>query len=167
MKSTRRKNKYTRSIGLVWVVLALAGCSRLSADTVEPEVVYGELMCTCGGCNQTLAECNHINCPNAVPMRAEVDRFIEEGLDQETILARFAEKYGLNVLAAPPTAGWFNIAAWLMPFVALTVGFGLVAYYARRFRGRWVQPVSPMADAESAEVQKRLEDELAEFVPED
>lgn len=124
-------------------------------------------MCTCGGCNQTLADCNHIGCPNSVPMRAEVDRYVEQGLDQEAILSLFAEKYGLNVLAAPPTAGWFNIASWLMPFVALTLGFGLVAFYARRFRGRWGQQAAPPVSEASAAIQKRLEDELADFTPDD
>ena len=163
----RQPKKYTLSLPLLLLLLTSAGCVRLEADTVEPQVVYGELMCNCGGCNQTLGVCSHIGCPNAIPMRAEVDTFIEDGLDQETILTRFAEKYGLNILAAPPTAGLFNIASWLMPFVALAAGLAMVAYYARRFRSRW-NPTSPgVGETGDSEFQQRLEDELADFIPED
>lgn len=154
-------------LSLTFCTLTAAGCLRSEGEVIEPQVVYGELMCTCGGCNQTLGECNHIGCPNAVPMRAEVDQFLEEGEDQKTILDLFAQKYGLSVLAAPPTAGWFNIASWVIPFVALALGLGLVAYYARRFRSRWHRPVAVVSDTGSSEFQKRLEDELADFVPED
>ncbi len=166
MKLPRLK-RYTRSFPLLLLLLTAAGCSRLEAEVVGPEVVYGELMCNCGGCNQTLGVCSHIGCPNANPMRAEVDAFIEDGMDPQTILNRFAEKYGLNILAAPPTAGWFNIASWLMPFVALMVGFALVAYYAVRFRGRW-SPVAPAhGETRADDFDRRLEDELEDFIPED
>jgi len=166
MKLARLK-RCTLSFPLLLVLLTAAGCLRLEADTVEPEVVYGELMCNCGGCNQTLGVCSHIGCPNATPMRAEVDAFIEDGMDQETILTRFAEKYGLNILAAPPTAGWFNIASWLMPFVALTVGFGLVAFYALRSRNRWSKVAPALGEQAGTDFQQRLEDELEDFIPED
>src|SRR5437016_7235068 len=38
------------------------------------------------------------------------------GNSDESILARFAEKYGFSVLSAPQAAG-FNLTAWVMPFV--------------------------------------------------
>ncbi len=165
MKPVRLK-KYTLSLPLFLVLLTAAGCARLEADTVEPEVVYGELMCNCG-CNQGLGVCSMIACPNGIPMRAEVDGMIEDGLDQASILGRFAEKYGLIILAAPPTAGAFNIASWLMPFVALAFGLGLVAYYARRFRNRFTKTVPVFGEDGAKEFQQRLEDELADFIPED
>ena len=165
MKHARLK-KYTLNAPLLVVLLTAAGCARVEADIVDPEVVYGELMCNCS-CNQGLGVCSHLGCPNAIPMRAEVDALIEDGMDQQTILSRFAEKYGLTVLAAPPTAGWFNIASWLMPFVALTVGFGLVAFYALRFRGRWRKVAPAPGLTPATDFEQRLKDELADFVPED
>ena len=166
MKLARLK-KYTLSAPLIVVLLTAAGCARVEAEIVEPEVVYGELMCNCGGCNQTLGVCSHIGCPNATPMRAEVDAFIDDGMDQGTILSRFAEKYGLSILAAPPTAGWFNIASWLIPFVALAVGLGLVAFYALRFRNRWSTVAPALGKQTGVDFEQRLEDELADFIPED
>jgi cytochrome c-type biogenesis protein CcmH/NrfF len=165
MKLARLK-RYTLSAPLLLVLLTASACTRLEADTVEPEVVYGELMCNCS-CNQILGVCSHLGCPNAIPMRAEVDAFIEDGMDQETILSRFADKYGLTVLAAPPTAGWFNIASWLMPFFALAVGLGLFAFFAMRFRKRWSKAAPALGGQATSDFQQRLEDELADFIPED
>ena len=153
---------------LAAVVLLNLGCSNLrGADSREAEVIYGDLMCNCGGCNQTLGVCSMIGCSNAVPMREEVDKYVEEGEDRDGVLALFVEKYGVNILAAPPTAGWFNVSAWLTPFVALAVGLGLMAYFAWRFRRRWNARQPALSGNWNELHEQRLEDELADFTPED
>ena len=168
--------KYTRSslmlraasLPLAGVLLWSSGCTALQdADPREAEVIYGDLMCNCGGCNQTLGVCSMIGCSNAVPMREEIDAHVEEGEDREGILALFVEKYGVNILSAPPAAGWFNVSAWLMPFVALGLGFSLMAYFAWRFRRRWRTREPALAGQPNELYPQRLEDELADFTPED
>ena len=62
-------------------------------------------MCTCG-CAQLLGECNHVGCPSSGPMLNELSAAIASGATDQQILSSFAAKYGITVLAAPPTHGF-------------------------------------------------------------
>jgi len=79
-------------------------------------------------------------CEFARRMNAEIQAMIDEGSDLPTILQRLQERYGPTVLAAPPKRGFF-VTAWVLPFVALVFGGGLIAYYLRR-RTRPTPPAS-------------------------
>ena len=96
-------------------------------------------------------------------MLAELAAQIDEGNSDESIIARFAEKYGLMVLSAPPAAG-FNLTAWVMPFIALALGALLVVYFVRQFRAKWA---SVPADVDVTKYQQKVEEELKKFIPED
>ena len=78
------------------------------------------LMCVCG-CNYVLLECNHVGCPNSDRMRSELAANIDHGDSDDRTLQTFVEKYGPVVLLAP-TAKGFDRVAWIMPFLALTLG---------------------------------------------
>ena len=157
--------KFTLSMALI--AFAVGGVSSAPQVSNEEKVdeIGSQMICTCG-CNQILGACNMIACSNSVPMRAELAGLVDEGLDEESILARFVEKYGLTVLAAPPTTGAFNISAWLMPFVVLIGGLFFVAYYVRRFRDRFQRP-AVAAGVDDRSFQERLEEELSGYTPED
>ena len=161
------KRSTHKVIGLFLPLLLAGGTSfpLRAADPREIDRVSENFMCTCS-CGQLLSSCNMIGCSNSGPMQAEVAAFLDEGKDEKSIVDLFVDKYGLTVLSAPPTAGWFNISAWAMPFVALLLGVGFVTYYARRFRARWTAPVA-VTDTGSSDFQQRLADELADYTPED
>ena len=163
-----KKKAYTLSLGLLALAVTLAGCALQDVVASEAEQIYASLMCNCG-CNQVLGVCNHIGCPNAVPMRAEVDGHLADGRHTEEILALFVDKYGLSILSAPPASGWFNISGWVMPFVALGVGLVLLAFYLRRFRGRWIASTAATGSTRGVTTNalERIEDELADFDPRD
>ena len=72
------------------------------------------LMCTCG-CNELLGECNHVGCTQSTEENAELRADIAQGMSDKEILASFSQKYGVTVLAAPPTHG-FDLVAWIAPF---------------------------------------------------
>lgn len=78
------------------------------------------LVCQCG-CNMILYVCNHHNCPSATPFRAEIERQIRDGKRTDEIVADFVAKNGQVVLSAPPAKG-FDLAAWVVPFIALLLG---------------------------------------------
>jgi cytochrome c-type biogenesis protein CcmH len=99
-------------------------------------------------------------------MKAEVAKMLDEGKSQEEILAAFADKYGTRVLSAPPVSG-FNLSAWIMPFVALAIGVLAVAYVARRWKARWPDQAAVGAQTEPSKYDKRLEEELEKYTPED
>jgi cytochrome c-type biogenesis protein CcmH len=97
------------------------------------------MMCICG-CNQILLECNHVGCPASDGMRNELMAALTRGDSDSLVEQSFVQKYGPTVLAAPTGKG-FDRAAYIMPFVALVLGFGLIVIAS----GRTVRlPPSPM-----------------------
>ncbi len=100
-----------------------------------------QLMCICS-CNQVLLECNHVGCPDSDSMRNELQAAITRGDSDSLVEQAFVQKYGPTVLAAPTTTG-FDRTAWIMPFVVLILGFGLVIYVVRLWKNR---PAPAIAD---------------------
>ena len=99
------------------------------------------LMCICG-CNQILLECNHVGCPDSDGMRAELSAAIARGDSDSLVEQAFVQKYGPTVLAAPTTTG-FDRTAWIVPFVALFLGLGLLVLVVRAWKNR---PAPAIAD---------------------
>jgi len=75
-------------------------------------------------------------------MRNELMAAVSRGDSDSLVQQAFVQKYGPTVLAAPTTTG-FNRTAWIMPFVALIVGFSLVFYIILAWRNR---PAPAIAD---------------------
>jgi cytochrome c-type biogenesis protein CcmH len=93
-----------------------------------------EMMCMCG-CNQILLECNHVGCTYSDRMRDELAAALERGDNDSLVLQSFVQKYGTTVIAAPSTTG-FGRVAWIMPYLALFVGIGVVVFVIREWRTR-------------------------------
>ena len=91
-----------------------------------------QLMCICG-CGQILLECNHVGCPDSDGMRNELMSAVTRGDSDSLVQQAFVQKYGPTVLAAPTATG-FDRTAWIMPFAALFVGFGIVVLVVRAGR---------------------------------
>ena len=100
-----------------------------------------QLMCICS-CNQILLECNHVGCPASDGMRNELMAAVSRGDSDSLVEQSFVQKYGPTVLAAP-TARGFDRAAYIMPFVALILGFGLIVLVIRAWKNR---PAPAIAD---------------------
>ena len=99
-----------------------------------------KLMCVCS-CNQVLLECNHVGCTYSDRMRGELAANLERGDSDDLTLQAFVQKYGPTVLIAPTSTG-FNRVAWIMPYLALTLGIATVVLIVRAWKNRPV-PVSP------------------------
>src|ERR1700683_2400977 len=99
-------------------------------NTTVDDVSQG-LTCQCG-CGLTVANCNHPECSFSVPMRGEIARMIDKGMDRPAIIAIYRAKFGEKLLSAPTTEG-FNLLAWIVPFAALIVGGGFIV----KMLGRW------------------------------
>ena len=126
------------------------------------------LMCICG-CNQVLGTCHHPGgqiCPTSGGMIKEVEREVASGKTDEEVLAHFAEKYGMAVLAASPVSG-FNLAAWLMPFAALLIGTVVAVHFIRRFSRDSPLAAAPSEGVDTAKYQRQIEEELKKYTPED
>ncbi|HZC45455.1 MAG TPA: cytochrome c-type biogenesis protein [Candidatus Acidoferrum sp.] len=133
-----------------------------AAETPTNSQVSEGLTCQCG-CGLTVANCNMPTCGFSVPMRREIDRMIGEGKTRAQIIAFYRNQYGEKVLSAPTTEG-FNLLAWTMPFIALALGGGAMAFAF----GRWhtsapseSKPGEQLASFDP-ELRRKLEKELEE-----
>ena len=118
-------------------------------------------MCICG-CGQILLECNHVGCPDSDGMRNELMAAVSRGDSDSLVEQSFVQKYGPTVLAAPTTKG-FDRTAWIVPFVALFVGFGIVIWWCARGRIaphlRWLAALRPARGAELDEFREQAQEE--------
>jgi len=119
-------------------VLLLAATLLIGADSPETRVstLGHQMMCMCS-CSQILMECNHVGCTYSDTMRNELTAGVDAGKSDSEVLAMFVEKYGTTVLAAPTHSG-FDRVAWLLPYIALIVGLGGVAFVVRAWHKRRV-----------------------------
>ena len=109
--------------------------------------ISDKLICQCG-CHYGLSNCPHLNCPSAPSLRAAIREKLASGLSDQQVLKVLVDEFGPALLAAPPAEG-FNLAAWVMPFVALGLGLWAAVTVARRWRAR-----APAAAAEGAIVER-------------
>jgi cytochrome c-type biogenesis protein CcmH/NrfF len=139
--------------------------SRVEA-TEAPAFTFQEveesLTCQCG-CGLTVHSCNHLQCPSALPLRAEIREQMALGKSKEEILAYFGTKYGEKILSSPTTEG-LNLFAWITPFLLVAIGGTFVVLTVRRWVNRRTQaPVAratttPMASPYREVLEKELKD---------
>src|SRR5580700_4630507 len=136
MKNSNKKSKLAgnRSRMLQALLLCAAVFAFLGAG--DPATRFTEIghqmMCICG-CNQILLECNHVGCPDSDGMRNELMAAVSRGDSDSLVEQSFVQKYGPTVLAAPTMQG-FDRTAWIVPFVALALGFGIVVLVIHSWR---------------------------------
>jgi cytochrome c-type biogenesis protein CcmH len=137
-KQPRSASKLVQTILLYAAVLALLGAGDPATRFNE---IGHQMMCICG-CNQILLECNHVGCPSSDGMRNELTAAVFRGDSDSLVEQSFVQKYGPTVLAAPTTKG-FDRAAYIVPFVALFLGLGLVVLIILGWKNR---PAPALAD---------------------
>lgn len=134
-KSNPKTNPASRRLAQI-ILLCMSVFALLGAG--DPASRFNEIghqmMCICG-CKQILLECNHVGCPDSDGMRNELMAALTRGDSDSLVEQSFVQKYGPTVLAAPTTKG-FDRAAYIMPFVALILGFGLVVIIVRSWKNR-------------------------------
>jgi len=130
-KRTMPGRRVAHTILLCASVFALLGAGDPASRFNE---IGHQMMCICG-CKQILLECNHVGCPDSDGMRNELMAALTRGDSDSLVEQSFVQKYGPTVLAAPTNKG-FDRAAYIMPFVALLLGFGLVVVIVRSWKNR-------------------------------
>lgn len=132
------------------------------ADSPTVSSIAKQLVCPW---NMVLADCT--NPDHRGPMLTLIEQKLAQGQSGEQIIQFFVAQYGEQVLASPPKRG-FNLVAWVLPFVAILAGGGII--YIALKKWVWQGQQSPtMATTEAGEkdeeYRQRLERELAEFTP--
>lgn len=149
---------------LLFLIAASSAVARaaLQAPKATVQEVAERLTCQCG-CGLTVANCSNPTCGFSVPLRHQINVMLNEGMTADQIVAFFQHKYGDKILSSPPAKG-FNLLAWVMPFVAILAGMGLIAIAMLRWR-RAETPLAPTpapgggAHVDSS-LRSRLESEL-------
>ncbi len=131
----------------------------------------GKIRCTCG-CNLSVYTCRttDFTCSVSPAMHQEVLARLASGMSEAQVLASFQQQYGEMIFMAPAKHG-FNLLAYVMPFVGLAVGLGLVTGLVRRWFRRAAGPEAALpaetadaaAGAVPAEDLERLKHELDNF----
>lgn len=127
--STSRQLATRRGAQVLLLCLAIFVFLGAGDENARFDDLGHRLMCVCG-CNQVLLECNHVGCSYSDHMRAELVAAIERGNNDSMVLQTFVQKYGTTVLAAPTRQG-FNRVAWIMPYLVLVLGLGVVTMVVR------------------------------------
>jgi cytochrome c-type biogenesis protein CcmH/NrfF len=158
--------RYSLIIRKLTVIAFLVGASSVQASDDRMETVGNGLICMCS-CNQLLSGCEMINCPSAPKMRAELKKHIDEGEDDKTILASFSAKYGPKVLSAPRTSNWFDLSAWVMPFVVLFGGGLAIVIFLKHLKTKAAIEGPPPVAVDASKYEGEIEEELRKLTPED
>ncbi|MGC2772356.1 MAG: cytochrome c-type biogenesis protein CcmH, partial [Candidatus Sulfotelmatobacter sp.] len=137
-KPNKRGRKAAHMLLLCLAVFTLLGAGDPATRFNE---IGHQMMCICG-CKQILLECNHVGCPASDGMRNELMAAVSRGDSDSLVEQSFVQKYGPTVLAAPTMKG-FDRAAYIIPPVALILGFGLIVMVVRSWKNR---PAPAIAD---------------------
>ncbi len=153
-----------KRILLATVLLALAASGAASASEQHPTLAELERELICPTCHETLAVSTS---PIADRMRSYIRARIAAGDTKSEIKASLVDQFGEGVLAAPPKRG-FNLLAWLLPLVGLTIAAAVIAVLARRWSSGRGEPTPPDPSGNGRapidpELERRLDEELARF----
>ena len=118
---------FLSSIGLI---LAQDPTSLLTSGVMR---VGEKLACRCGTCRNTVANCPMLRCHYTEPMRARIKQMQDAGSGDQEIVSTIVKEQGVVALAAPPAEGW-GLFTWVMPGVALLLGFLFYSWWVRHNR---------------------------------
>lgn len=121
--------------------------------------VGSRLACLCGGCKDTVANCQMLECHYSKPARERIAQLLAAGMSDDEIINDFVQKNGKQALAVPPAEG-FNLLAWIMPFVAIAAGLGMIWVFIQRFR-KPLEASNALADSATlSHYQEQIERDL-------
>ena len=142
------------------LLLALLLAAPAAASERHPTLgeLEGEVMCPT--CKTTL---DQSNAPIANRIRQFISARIAAGDTASEIKAKLVAQFGPAILAEPSKRG-FNLLAWVLPFVALGVGAGVLGWLVWRWsRGRRQQVAPAGGPPIDPELERRVDEELARF----
>jgi cytochrome c-type biogenesis protein CcmH len=125
---------------------------RASLPDIEDEV-----MCPICGTTLQLSQS-----PQAERERVFIQRLIAEGATKDEVKDALVAEYGPEVLALPETEG-FDLAAWVVPGVAIVVAGVAILFGLRRWRRNEGWADEGDSAAIDSEDQERLDRDLARY----
>src|SRR5437660_6879719 len=115
-------------IGAAWLYVLLSTPPQRSLDQQAYEVA-SQLKCPiCQG--ESVANSSS---SRSEEMRGVIRQQLQEGRSEQDILRYFEQRYGSQILLAPPQQG-FNLLAWLIPVTIFLLSIGLAVLVAREWQ---------------------------------
>ena len=148
-------------LAFVLPLAAVAAQDPTSYLTQDVMRIGSRLACRCGGCRNTVGNCPMLRCSSADPMRRRIFDMKARGLSDDDIVNTIVREQGIVALASPPAEGIGPLVTWLMPGVALLIGFGIYASFVRRNRKR-PEPLSVGDQALIERFRAQIDRELEE-----
>jgi cytochrome c-type biogenesis protein CcmH/NrfF len=137
-------HKWKSSFLIAIMMVAAIGQTATEMDSPQINRIASKLKCSCG-CGQNMACVMPPGCPVCKMNKAKMVNMQKSGMSDQQIVDQFVAENGKDVLVVPP-----GIAGVLGPYVALTLGLGLVIFTIRRLmRPRIAAPNGPPIDPET------------------
>jgi cytochrome c-type biogenesis protein CcmH/NrfF len=132
---------------LAAVAVAALSLAQTSTEFITPAVkrVGVRLACLCAACKNTVADCPMLQCEYSHPARQRIAAQLAQGKSDDEIVKSFIDQQGLQALAVPPNRG-FNSLVWIMPWIAVAAGLGLVWLFIRRHSSKTAPASGPPLD---------------------
>ena len=119
-------------------------------DSHEINDIAGKLNCNCG-CKQNMACQMQPGCPVCRTAKQKMYSMRQAGMSESQILDQFVKEQGKDVLVVPPGA-----MGTVGPYIALTLGLGLVILVIRRYLRQKPAPAPEVSPAVLEEIEKDL-----------
>lgn len=148
---------------LLALSLALAAQSVAFAQTPEEELEREaqaiDKMIMCPVCPAETIDQAQVEI--SFQMRAVIREMLAEGRTRDEVLDYFVDRYGADILAAPPKSG-ANLVAWVLPVAGVVAGIAVLFLVIRSMTGRRIAavpgtPVASAGNASGAEVAETVE----------
>lgn len=120
-------------------------------DTREINAIAAKLNCNCG-CKQHMDCQMQPGCPECKRYKQKMLSLRQAGMGEDQILDQFVKDMGKDVLVVPP-----GIMGVVGPYLALTLGLGLVVLVMRRYLRQKPAPVPEVDAATLAKLDQEME----------
>ncbi len=115
-------------IALAAVVFPSAVAAQATDEELERDAQAIDKMIMCPVCPAETIDQAQVEI--SFQMRAIIREMLAEGRSREEILDYFVDRYGPDILAAPPKSG-ANLVAWILPVAGVAAGLALLFLIVR------------------------------------
>ena len=153
MAATRNKSLWYLCAFLLTLSLLTVSATVVSAqggdDALEREAQAIDKMLMCPVCPAETIDQAQVEI--SFQMRAVVRELLAEGRTRQEVLDYFVDRYGADILAAPPKSGT-NLVAWILPIVGVAAGLlGVFLVIRAMTRAQRGMPLSSRAAPRQAQ----------------
>ena len=121
----------TRNLSILLIMFTFLLMTPLRVFALTATEITQGLTCTCG-CNMIVSACEgSMECSVAKTITDKVEKMIVQGQSKEQIIQYFVNTEGEKILASPTKKG-FNLTAWILPFLAVLLGAGLIYIFLNK-----------------------------------